>query len=216
MSSLQESLEKLKGFNVNDLDFENIGSWPLVVKAILCVVAFCLVIFFGYNFHLKDLGRTLLIEEDIERELKDEFKTKAFMAANLHAYRAQMKEMEISFSALVRQLPSDTEVPGLLEDITYTGLGAGLTIDSISLQPEVTHEFYIELPINVSVRGDYHDIGTFVSGVAGLPRIVTLHDFTIKEAHSNVGLAMEIQAKTYRYNDKVEEGEQQGEADGRL
>ena len=81
----------------------------------------------------------------------------------------------------LRQLPSDTEVPGLLEDITYTGLGAGLVIDSINLMPEVLHEFYIELPINISVRGTYHDIGTFVSGVSNLPRIVTLHDFSIKK-----------------------------------
>ena len=202
MSSLQETLEKINNVDFNDLDFENIGSWPTPVKAILCVAVFGLVLFLGFNFHLSSLGKHLEREARKETELKQEFQIKAFQAANLDAYRAQMTEMEASFGALVRQLPSDTEVPGLLEDITEKGLGAGLTIDTINLQPEVTHEFYIELPINVNVRGNYHDLGNFVSGVAGLPRIVTLHNFNIKSDKSGSNLTMEILARTYRYNDK--------------
>ena len=139
-----------------------------------------------------------------EETLKQQFSTKAFQAANLEAYKAQMAEMETSFGALLRQLPSDTEVPGLLEDITRTGLGSGLEFEEIKLQPEVAQQFYIELPINIKVVGGYHDLATFVSGVASLPRIVTLHDFEIKteknEATSK--LRMNIVAKTYRYNDK--------------
>ena len=126
-------------------------------------------------------------------------------ATALEAYKVQMAEMEESFGALLRQLPSDTEVPGLLEDITRTGLGSGLEFSEIKLQPEVVQQFYIELPIKISVVGSYHDLATFVSGVASLPRIVTLHDFEVAPVAAEAGssrLAMSILAKTYRYNDK--------------
>jgi type IV pilus assembly protein PilO len=127
-----------------------------------------------------------------------------FQAANLEAYKEQMAEMEISFGALLRQLPSDTEVPGLLEDITRTGLGSGLEFEEIKLLPEVTQPFYIELPIQVVVVGSYHDLATFVSGVASLPRIVTLHDFDTKPVSTESAsvIRMSVMAKTYRYNDK--------------
>jgi type IV pilus assembly protein PilO len=115
-----------------------------------------------------------------------------------------MKEMEESFGALVAQLPSDTEVPGLLEDIDEKGAESGLTINSISLQPEKTAEFYVELPISVKVSGSYHDLGNFVSGIAGMPRIVTLHDYTIAKAKSGGLLDMVITAKTYRYKGQEE------------
>ena len=115
-----------------------------------------------------------------------------------------MLEMENTFGALLRQLPSDTEVPGLLEDITRTGLGSGLDFEEIKLLPEAAQQFYIELPIQITVVGAYHDLATFVSGVASLPRIVTLHDFDIKplEGGSPGKLRMSILAKTYRYNDE--------------
>ncbi len=200
--SMKDSMDKLNNFDINELDLENIGSWPGPVKVILCVIVFVLVIFLGHHFHLNDLGSSLEREANRETELKQQYQTKAFLAANLDAYRGQMIEMEASFGALIKQLPSDTEVPGLLEDITYTGLGAGLTIDAINLQPEKTHEFYVELPIDVNVRGNYHDLGNFVSGVSGLPRIVTLHDFTIKGDKGSGVLTMQIKARTYRYNDK--------------
>jgi len=163
-----------------------------------------LVLVLGYQFHLKDLQGELDQRRAEEETLKQQFGTKAFQAANLEAYKNQMKEMEESFGALLRQLPSDTEVPGLLEDITRTGLGSGLEFEEIKLLPEVTQQFYIELPIQISVVGGYHDLATFVSGVASLPRIVTLHDFEIKpvSADSTTKLRMTIVAKTYRYNDK--------------
>jgi type IV pilus assembly protein PilO len=113
-----------------------------------------------------------------------------------------MVEMEESFGALISQLPSDTEVPGLLEDITNKGLLNGLSISSIDLQPEISREFYVELPIAIVASGSYHDLGAFVSGMAGLPRIVTLHDFTIRASGDNAAaLSMNITAKTYRYKD---------------
>lgn len=110
-----------------------------------------------------------------------------------------MAEVEKLFSALLAQLPSDTEVPGLLEDITEIGHGASLNISSITLQPERAAEFYVELPIKIVAEGGYHDVGAFVSGVAGLPRIVTLHDYSLSAKGSGGLLALEIQAKTYRY-----------------
>ena len=112
--------------------------------------------------------------------------------------------MEATFGALLKQLPSDTEVPGLLEDITRTAIDNELVIESIDLQPERRTEFYVELPIDIVVEGDYHKIGSFVSGVANLSRIVTLHDFDVKPESSVNHLKMSILAKTYRYLDEEE------------
>ena len=197
--------EGLKDFDINDLDFKSAGSWPFAIKLIVWVLVLAVVVFLGYYLHLNDMLDERSREEQKEVALKQEYEGKAFKAANLDVYRKQMKEMEKSFGALVRQLPSDTEVPGLLEDITHTGLGSGLEIDSIKLQPERAAEFYVELPIEIQVRGGYHDLGSFVSGVASLPRIVTLHDFDIKPTESGGLLTMTITAKTYRYNDDGEE-----------
>ncbi|MDF3936493.1 type 4a pilus biogenesis protein PilO [Pseudomonas citronellolis] len=201
--SLAESLEGLRKIDINDLDFSNVGSWPAAVKVVAGALLMVLVLVLGYQFHLSDLRSELDQRRAEEDTLKQQFATKAFQAANLDAYKTQMKEMEESFGALLRQLPSDTEVPGLLEDITRTGLGSGLEFEEIKLLPEATQQFYIELPIQISVVGGYHDLATFVSGVSSLPRIVTLHDFEIKpvSADSTTKLRMTILAKTYRYND---------------
>ncbi|RJG13139.1 type 4a pilus biogenesis protein PilO [Pseudomonas cavernicola] len=202
--SLADSLENLRKIDLGDLDVNNLGSWPAAVKVVACFLLLVAVLALGYNFHLKDLQAQLDQQRSEEETLKQQFSTKAFQAANLEAYKEQMKEMEVSFGALLRQLPSDTEVPGLLEDITRTGLGSGLEFEEIKLLPEVVQQFYIELPIQISVVGAYHDLATFVSGVASLPRIVTLHDFEIKPlgTDNTSKLRMSILAKTYRYNDK--------------
>lgn len=202
--SLADSLASLRKVDFADLDFNNLGSWPAAVKGLACLILLIVVLFLGYNFHLKDLQEQLDLQRSQEQALKKQFSDKAFQAANLEAYKDQMREMEVSFGALLRQLPGDTEVPGLLEDITRTGLGSGLEFEEIKLLPESTQQFYIELPIQISVVGAYHDLATFVSGVASLPRIVTLHDFAIKpvSADSTTKLRMTILAKTYRYNDK--------------
>lgn len=202
--SLSESLESLRKIDLSDLDLNNLGAWPTPVKVITCLLMMLAVLALGYNFHLKNLQTQLEQERGEEEALKQQFSTKAFQAANLEAYRQQMAEMETSFGVLLRQLPSDTEVPGLLEDITRTGLGSGLEFEEIKLLEEIVQQFYIELPIQISVIGSYHDLATFVSGVASLPRIVTLHDFEIKPMASgdNTKLRMKILAKTYRYDDK--------------
>lgn len=198
--AFRDVVEELKEFDVNDLDFENVGSWPMVVKGIIWALVFLAVLVGGYFYDIVDLQDNLTKVKDQESTLKSQFERKAFQASNLDAYRKQMEEMEESFGALVSQLPSDTEVPGLLEDIDSKGRQSGLEILNINLQSERQEEFYVELPIEIVVRGSYHDLGSFVSGIAGLPRIVTLHDFQIIQSDLQT-LTMNIIARTYRYKD---------------
>lgn len=199
--SFVESLQKMNEIDFNEIDFNNIGSWPLGVRVIVCLLTFIVTLGLGYQFHLTSLQDRIDSASQKESELREHYRIKAFQAANLNAYREQMSSMENSFGALVKQLPSDTEVPGLLEDITFTGRGAGLQIEEIKLQEENFSQFYIELPIRIAVEGSYHDLGSFVSGVASLSRIVTLHNFTIRPSQDGQ-LYMDILAKTYRYNDQ--------------
>ena len=208
--SLADSLKNLNEFDINDLDVNNAGIWPAPIKAIVALIIFGLILGGGYWFFIKDQYVQLDRVEKTEQELRKRYEDKAYQVANLEVFKAQMEEMEETFGALVRQLPSETEVPGLLEDITQMGLNSGLEFESITLQPEVAQQFYVELPIQINVRGSYHDLATFVSSVAGLPRIVTLGDFEIAPvSESNPDLlGMEIIAKTYRYNDAAEEGQQ--------
>lgn len=198
---LQGSFNELKSFNWNDLNDPNtIGVWPGPVKLLLSVVLFAALVGAGYWFIVKAQQEELAKVAGEESGLRADLESKAVLAANLESYRQQMKDMEESFGDLLRQLPGKTEVPGLLEDITFTGLGSGLEFSNIALQAEAAQEFYIELPINIVVTGGYHDFGTFVSGVSSLSRIVTLHDFTITTGENRSELTMQITARTYRYN----------------
>ncbi|NLZ79218.1 MAG: type 4a pilus biogenesis protein PilO [Gammaproteobacteria bacterium] len=202
--SVLDSLKSLGKIDFAELDLNNIGSWPAAVRALACVLAFIAVLALGYFMHLTDLQEMLERQKSEEASLKQQFTAKVSQAANLEKYTQQMQLMEASFEALLRQLPSDTEVPGLLEDITSAGLNSGLEFEEIKLLAEVTQPFYIELPIKIKVFGSYHDLATFVSAVAGMPRIVTLHDFSIRpvNAMNNSKLVMDILVKTYRYNDQ--------------
>ena len=200
--ALENTLRSLSEFNLSDLDLDNVGSWPVAVKVLIWALLLIAVLTGGYYYHIKNLQQNLVTEESKEVTLKKDFEKKAFQAANLEAYRQQLAEMEESFGALVSQLPSDTEVPGLLEDITNRGLLNGLEITAIDLQKEQAKEFYVELPISILAAGSYHDMGAFISGMAGLPRIVTLHDFQITSKDNNPNkLNLQITAKTYRYKD---------------
>jgi type IV pilus assembly protein PilO len=203
--ALQDTLEQLRSLDLGDLDVNNIGSWPAAIKGVILFALFVLVLIAGYFLYLTKKQQVLETAQKNETTLRQEFEQKAMQAANLEEYRQQKAEMEATFGALLRQLPSDTEVPGLLEDITLSALDNSLKIDSVELQPEHKAEFYVELPINISVQGDYHNIGAFVSGVANLSRIVTLHDFSIKPDKSPNDLKMVIVAKTYRYVDEESE-----------
>lgn len=198
--SLSDSLKKLNDLDVNDLDVNNAGIWPMPVKIIVALILFGLILGGGYWFFVKDQYAELDRVSDQEQELRQEYEEKAYKVANLDVFKRQMSEMEETFGALVKQLPSDTEVPGLLEDITNTAKGNGLELQEVTLRPEQQKDFYVELPINIRVRGGYHELGSFVSSVAGLPRIVTLHDFTIKPTSGDGDqLDMQVLARTYRY-----------------
>lgn len=200
----QELNEKLNNFDINDVDWNNIGSWPFIGRAIFALALFVSVLIALYFFDIQGLSEKYDKAVTKEATLKKGFESKAFRVANLPSYKKQLEEIEASFGSLLRQLPKDTEVPGLLEDITRAALGASLQIKSIKLDNEVETEFYTELPINIDVIGEYHDFGAFVSAVAGLGRIVTLHDFKITSAKTKDvnKLNLKIVAKTYRYNNE--------------
>jgi len=197
--AIQDTLKQLQSFDFADIDFNNVGSWPGPLKLVAMLLVLGLVLGGGYYFYLTDKQQALERVELKERELRSDFESKSFQAANLDVYRQQKREMEETFGTLLRQLPSDTEVPGLLEDITRAALENELKIESITLQAERRSQFYVELPIDISVEGDYHRFGAFVSAVANLSRIVTLHDFNIVPQARSDGLKMTILAKTYRY-----------------
>lgn len=164
---------------LQQLDMGDVGVWPRPAKAVVLVAAFCCTVLAGQIFYLS--GKQVAVSDGIasETDLKREFQRKAIPAERLEAVRARHDDMTAEFEALLRQLPKDTEVPGLIEDISRAALANALVIESIDLEAETATGFYMELPIRIAVRGGYHDIGAFVSDVAALPRIVTLHDFEI-------------------------------------
>ena len=192
---------------LRSLDTSDPGRWPLAVRAGavgLCFVILCAVgnYVFVYDEQVPELQK----REDTEQQLRTEFKTKHAKAVNLEIYKQQLKDIERSFGALLRQLPGKTEVPNLLVDISQTGLSAGLEEKLFQPQAEQKKDFYAELPIKISLTGSYHQFGEFVSGIAALPRIVTLHDIEIKSATKDAydQLTLDLTAKTYRYLDEEE------------
>jgi type IV pilus assembly protein PilO len=192
---------------LRSLDPRDPGRWPLAVRAGavgLCflVLTAVLIYFFVWDQQLPELQR----REDVEQQLRQEFRAKHAKAVNLDLYKQQLKDIERSFGALLRQLPGKTEVPNLLVDISQTGLSAGLEEKLFQPQPEQKKDFYAELPIKIRLTGSYHQFGQFVSGIAALPRIVTLHDIQITSVNKDAydQLALELTAKTYRYMDEDE------------
>ncbi|MEZ9198856.1 MULTISPECIES: type 4a pilus biogenesis protein PilO [unclassified Shewanella] len=187
----------------NDIDFENIGAWPKLVKVVFAALLAICVFVGSYFLFVSDAIDALNAEQQKEQQLKSDFKSKYQLAANLKLYREQLAVMEVQFAELLKMLPSQNEMPGLLDDITFVATDAGLKINSLDWDSEIVREFYIEFPIKIAVSGDYHQLGHLVSGVAKLPRIVSLHDFVISRDDSG-GLAMDILAKTYRFKEGAE------------
>jgi len=188
--------------DLNNLDFSNTGAWPPLAKGVAIALVSVVVLGAGYYFDSQHRWEEFKAVERKEVELRQVFETKQQKAANLEAYRQQMKEMKESFGAMLRQLPGKAEVADLLVDVSQTGLASGLEFELFKPEPEKRAEFYAELPIRMRVIGNYHQFGQFVSGVAALPRIVTLHDYTIAPIGGKDrpgALKMEIVAKTYRY-----------------
>ena len=186
---------------LNDLDLTDIGEFPLFIKLIIVIL---LAIGLGVGLYYYDIEKQYIRlekEQKTEQALRDEFETKQAKAVNLESYKKQLAEMQETFGSMLRQLPNKTEVPALLVDVSQTGLAAGLEFELFKPLGEVRREFYAELPISIKVHGKYHEFGEFISGIAALPRIVTIHDINITgsgKAGSEM-LVMTAKAKTYRY-----------------
>jgi type IV pilus assembly protein PilO len=191
---------------LDQLDLSDVARWPAAARAVVILFLMGGVIFLGYWFHTKDQLLELKQVEQQEVDLRIIFEKKAQQAANLEAYEKQLEEMRESFGAMLRQLPNKTEVADLLVDVSQTGLASGLEFELFQPQAENPREFYAELPISIRVIGEYHEFGNFVSGVAALPRIVTLHNVNIKRAGDM--LSMDLTAKTYRYLETEERTEE--------
>ena len=205
---------------LQQLDFKDIGRWPLLFRAlgVLLVLIFVTLLLVWYFVWGENGNRPELLKARAEQQsLWGTFEQKQRKAANLEAYRQQLAEIERSFGAMLRQLPGKTEVPSLLVDISQTGLAAGLQERLFQPGTETKKDFYAELPIKIQLTGGYHEFGLFVSGIAALPRIVTLHDIQISRAGTRSSssarrgapapsdsLTLDLTAKTYRYLDEDE------------
>ena len=195
-------LEELQALDVND-----VGRWPLVFRAGVIAIIFFVVLSLGiYWFIVKDKAPQLSRVQEEEQQLRLTFENKQRKAANYDAYKTQLTNIEQSFGTMLRQLPGETEIPSLIVDISQTGLAAGLQEKLFLPQPEIPRDFYAVKPIKIRLQGGFHELGNFVSGIAALPRIVTLHDITITRASADPkvydNLSMEVTAKTYRYLDE--------------
>jgi type IV pilus assembly protein PilO len=195
-------IEELQSLDVND-----IGRWPLVFRAAVIALVFVAVTFAGIWFTIvKDKAPVLQRAEAEEQELRVTFENKQRKAANYDAYKTQLAQIEQSFGTMLRQLPGETEIPSLIVDISQTGLAAGLQEKLFQPQAEIPKDFYAEKPIKIQLSGGYHEMANFVSGIAALPRIVTLHDINIttEQQGSFDSLSLEVTAKTYRYIEEAD------------
>lgn len=186
----------------NEIELDNIGDWPTAVKVICCAFVAGLILFFSYSLLVSDEIDSYHNAVSKEVDLRSTYRTKYAVASKLDIYRQQMIEMEDKFSQLLKRLPTSNEIPGLLDDLSYVGTTSGLTFLKIGWLPEVEKEFYTELPIKIEVVGTYHEFGEFVGKVAQLPRIVSLHDFSITSSGEKQ-LTFSVVAKTYRYEEGV-------------
>ncbi|MGL3043498.1 type 4a pilus biogenesis protein PilO [Acinetobacter pecorum] len=189
----------------NTLDPNNYGSWPLTVKITCWIFIAALAFAVIYLVMIRSTIESISQASAQEQNLLNEFREKESKLRNLQQYQIQLQEMEARFNQQLEQLPKETEIPGLVEDINLSGVNSGLKFKNIRLEPEIKQEFFIEQPIAIEATGDYHAFGSFVSSIAGLSRIVTLHDFTItgtenKEKKSEIPVIdYVVKAKTYRY-----------------
>jgi type IV pilus assembly protein PilO len=193
--------------DIRSLDPNDPGRWPLPVRVGSVAACFLFIAAFLFYFLVWTEQKPILDRVVAEEQtLRETFKTKHSKAVNLAVYQQQLKDIERSFGALLRQLPGKTEVPNLLVDISQVGVGAGLEEKLFQPSNEVKKDFYAELPIKIKLTGSYHQMGEFVSGIAALPRIVTLHEITIKPENKDMydNLSVELTAKTFRYLDDAE------------
>lgn len=194
---------------LQNLDFNDIGRWPLLFRTLFVALFFVVAASAGFYFLIYEakMPRLERVQQE-EKELRSSFEQKQRKAANFEAYRQQLDEIERSFGTMLRQLPGKTEIPNLLVDISQTGLAAGLREELFQPLDEIQKDFYAEKPIKIRLKGSYHEFGKFVSDIAALPRIVTLHDIeiTLESGQSSTdSLVLNVTAKTYRYMDPDDE-----------
>ena len=195
---------------INDLDFDQVATWPFEIKTVVALFVFILAGVGGYYTLVKSKLPILETAQNSEGDLKQRYQAKYRIAVNLQAYEEQLASIQQDFSSMLKSLPTKNETPGLLDDITLAGTSAGLTFRLINWQAEIPKEFYTELPIQMEVSGAYHNFGQFTSGIAGLPRIVTVHDFTVTQEANT--LKLRVQAKTYRTGLTMQDKPVQGQA----
>ena len=202
ISTLRTRANNLSNFDVAELaELDTIAEWPQPVRQFLLLGTLLLGLLIGYFYFLSEPRRAIEAAQALEDQLRADFSHKAREASQLDAMKGQVAVIDLAFNGLLRQLPSSAEVPSLVDDITEAGLGYGLEFSRIQLQGETMREFFYELPIEIALVGSYHDFGMFVSGVASLGRIVTLHDFKI-DSSAEKGQKMRLLARTYRYDEE--------------
>lgn len=195
---LQSVLDDFQGLNSKD-----VGAWPVIPRVTLLLALFALIIVLGWWFVWSDELDSLDAKQQDEVRLKGEYLTKKAQAVNLDLYTQQLNEIDRSFGALLKQLPSKAEVESLLVEINQSGLGRGLQFELFKPGQEIVKDFYAELPINVRLTGGYHDFGDFAADIGALSRIVTLNNVTISQAKDG-GLVLDAVTKTFRYLDEEE------------
>ena len=193
---------------LNELDLENVGSWPMPVKIIVSLIVAVLICAGGYYYVISDAVTSLSLSTDKEHELKTQFEMKAALASNLESYKRQMVDLERLLQAQLRQLPDKNEVAGLLDDISFIAMDNGLKLLRINWEPEIQRDFSTELPMKIEVSGTYSQLGKYTSDVAALPRIVIIDSFTTVRGKDGDQLLMSMLAKTYRYNEKIQSAQQ--------
>lgn len=194
------------------LDSENYGSWPLPVKVTVIGLIITLIAALAWALPISSKIDEINAAESQQQTLLDSYREKESRARHLKAYQAQVVQMEAEFNSLLDQLPKDTRVSELVEGINMTGVGSNIRFQDISVEPEIENEFFIEQPIRIAALGEYHQFGSFISGLAALPRIITMHDFEVSNPQPTLDVLPELnlvlQTKTYRSKEADPEGDE--------
>lgn len=215
----KEAVSAKKQFDLNEfrrsfesLDSENYGSWPLPVKVTVIGFIIALIAALAWALPISSKIDEITAAESQQQTLLDSYREKESRARHLKAYQAQVIQMETEFNTLLDQLPKDTRVSELVEGINMTGVGSNIRFQDISVEPEIENEFFIEQPIRIAALGEYHQFGSFISGLAALPRIITMHDFEVSNPQPTLDVLPELnlvlQTKTYRSKEAAPEGEE--------
>ncbi|UYG08227.1 type 4a pilus biogenesis protein PilO [Halomonas sp. M4R1S46] len=207
--NLSTEFRRLRDLDWGELDIKESGGWPFLLQLICCVLVLGLTFAGMYWYLAAPKAEELKQARQEEQQLLRDFRSKAAQAANLPALREQVEELDGRLATLVAMLPSGPEIPSLIDDISETAIDNQLTIDFIRLRSPVSQEFYVERPFDIRVRGDYHRIGSFIAGVADLPRIVTQHDFQLEPTDNN-RLELSMLARTYSYQPPEASPEEEG------